>query len=297
MGNIRTVDAGAGFRWLADAYALGKRDPGAVLGGAAWVMLLMVLAATGLALVQLFVLAGRTDSWIVSFAASLVMMLPVLLVMAMAAVGYLRLLSEVDAGHGARAADVFRGFADFKAAGRVFAIMLTVTIAQQLVMIVVVATAMPDVARWYVEAMRTPGIAQPAPLPSGFWRAYGVMLLVMLATYSVQAIAVTQAILGHRQAPAALRDGVMGVLRNLPALLVCLVGCISIAMLALVAMVLAVFLLTMVSKLGAPWLALLIALPAYLLTMIVMLAFSFAALYVMWRDITDRPAAPSSVEA
>lgn len=296
METIRTLGAGAGFRWLADAYALGRRAPGTVLGGAAWMMLVFVGVSVALGLFNLFVLAGHMTSWIASFSASMLLMLPVLLIFAMATSGYLRLLSDVDAGRAASAFDVFAGFRDFGTASRVFAIMFVVMLVQQLVMIAAVVAFMPDVARWYVEAIQMRPAAQAPALPAGFWGAYGVMLAVMMVTYAVQGIAALQVILGNRTVPAALRDGVVGVLRNLPALLVCMVAGISVALLVFIAIIIAIFLLVLVGKLGAPWLALVIGIPLYLLAAAVVFAFSFAMGYAMWRDIAGR-VEPSGVEA
>lgn len=297
MGTIRTVGAGAGFRWLMDAYAMARRDPGAILGAAGWMLLLLLVVTAALMLVNLFVLPGLTTSWIASAVASVLVTLPMTLVLAMGTVGYLRLLADVDAAREARASDIFRGFTDFGTVARLFGLMFAVMLFQQVVMIAIVVAFLPDVAHWYMAMAQMRTAQSPTVLPNGFWSAYVVTMLVIVATYAVQAIAVPQLVLGRRSIPHALRDGVVGILRNLPALLACLVGLMTAGLAFLIVAIVLVFLLALVSQLVSAWLAIAIAVPLYLVAMTASFAWCAAAGYAMWRDIAGFAGATPAIEA
>ena len=298
MEGIRTVGPAAGFRWLRDAINIGRRGAFAVFGGAAILLLVGVLAGIAFGIVTGGAVAAFRTSTTVSFLLGLSFVIPMLLWMALGFVGYLRLIDAVESGRAAKATDALRGFGDFDAGFRAFLVLLVVMVVQQAVMIGLVASFAPELGRWYIAvfqgaATNTP----PAAVPPGIWKIYAFSLTFGTLGNAVQSIAMAQVALRGRGMAGALRDGVVGALRNLPALFV-LVACGIALALVLVAIIIAVvMLLMMVGKLVALWLAAILAVVLYMAFLVAMIAVGGAAMYYMWRDVAGPGGMASAVEA
>jgi hypothetical protein len=288
MDNVRTVEATAGFRWIWDAINIGRRGAAAIFGGASLLLLAAIVALFALmfAMGGLFAAMHQPSPWVTTPLA-IGVMLAMLLGMAFGLVGYLRLIDAVESGRGAAATDAFRGFEDFGAGRRAFAVMLAMMLVQQAVMIGLIAWLMPDLGRWYLDVLHGMGGAAGTPpaLPASLWKLYPASLLLNLVGSWVQAVAVGQVALGGRNAAGALRDGVVSLVRNLPALLVLVVVAIAFALAFLVIALVAVVVVVLVAKLIAMWLAVILALLLYIAFFIAMVAVGGASMYYMWRDI------------
>lgn len=286
MDEIRTVGPAAGFRWLWDAINIGRRGAGAIFGGAG-----LVLLACGLAVIafMLFLGAGMVATFgmspYASMVVALVLMLPVLLAMALGVVGYMRVIDAVESGRAAGATDALRGFTDFDAGLNAFLVLLVMMLVQQAIVLGLLAAFVPELRDWYLASLRGVANAAPAQAPPGFWKAYLLGLAVGVVGNGIQAIAIPQVALRGRGAAGALRDGIVGALRNLPALCVLVVTGTVLALTLLAVVVAAVFLLMMVGKLVAMWLAVIVGAVLYLALLVAMVAVGAAAMYYMWRDV------------
>lgn len=296
MDEVRTVGAAAGFRWVWDAINIGRRGAGAIFGGAGLLLLAAIVAMFALmfAMAGLFAAMHQASPW-VTMSLAIAIMLVMVLCMAFAMVGYLRLIDAVESGRNAGATDAFRGFEDFGAGSRAFAVMLAMMLVQQAVMIGLIAWLMPDLGRWYLDVLHGMGGAAGAPpaLPASFWKLYPVSLLLNLVSSWVQAVAVGQVALGGRNAAGALRDGIVSLLRNLPALFVLIVVAIAFAVAFVLIALVAVAAVALVAKLVAMWLAVILALILYIAFFVAMIAVGCASMYYMWRDIAGPGAAPA----
>jgi hypothetical protein len=300
MNGTRSAGAAAGYRWLVRAVDIGRRNPGAIFGGAAWLLVACVAGLVAFVLLSLAVQFGLHPGPGLSFALGLVITLPMLLVMALGMTGYLRLIDAVESGRDVRASAALDGFRAPRDGLRLFGAMLAIMLVQQLLMAALVAVFAPEVGRWYLDAMQGGVVRQPAPtsLPAGFWTVYGLMLVFGLFIYGVQSIAYSQVVLRGASIPSALADGVVGTLRNVAPMLVMVLLVIVAAIVLAIGFVLLVLLLGLLGKLVGGWLAFVLLVPLYLLAMPAIVAFSFALMYHLWRDIAGGPAgAGAAVEA
>jgi hypothetical protein len=297
---VRTVDALAGFRWIWDALNIGRRGARAIFGGAGLLLLTAIGAGIATVIVMGGVLAAVRGSQSMMMVVTFGFMAFMVLGMSFALVGYLRLVDAVESGRSARATDAFRGFTDPRAGGGAFVILLAIMVLQQALMIGLVAWLLPDLGRWYLDVLHDAAAAgQPPVLPSAFWKFYPASLLLNMVGSWVQAIAIGQVAIRGRSIAGALRDGVVGLLRNLPALLVLIVAAIVFAVAILLAVLLAAVLVVAIAKLVAMWLAVVLAVLLYLAFLVATIAVGCASMYYMWRDVAGPGATPSpaAVEA
>ena len=293
----RAVGPGHGWSWLTRAVNLGGHNAGAIFGGAALMLVVVLVLAVGLALVagglQLAMQPGAATGMLVSF----LIMVPLMAVICALMVGYLRLLDAVENGRPASAGDVFSGFRDLGTSGRVLGFVLLLAIAQYLLMGGLIALLAPEFGKWYIEVMQASSAGgtppDPSSVPSGFSAVFAVLVIVGLFVYAVQALGVGQIALRGRGIGAALGDGLSGSLKNLLPLLVLLLVCLGAAIVAGVAVFLLAMLVGLLGKLAGAWLAILLAIPLYLLAMLVLYVVMFGVMYFMWRDICGDGAAPA----
>jgi hypothetical protein len=298
---IRTVATAAPFRWIWDAINIGRRGAGAIFGGAGLLLLAAIgaMIALGMAMSMLFMAARNWPAMSIVF--TVAGMILVVLGMAFAIVGYLRLIDAVESGRGASASDAFRGFQDVRAGIRTFAVLLLLMLIQQALMMGLVAWLMPELGRWYLAVMHDVANASraPPPVPTAFWKFYPLTLALGLVGNWVQTVALAQVALGGRGIGGALRDGVVSLLRNLPALLVLIVAGIAFALAILVVVLIAVLAVVLIGKLVATWLAAVLGIALYLAFFVAIIAVGCASMYYMWRDIAGPGAVPAqaAVEA
>lgn len=285
----RAMGPGAGWRWLMQGINLGRNNPKAIFGGAFLLLLTVVLLAFGLSLIVGGLTIAMKPGLGGSMGLGLLIMLPVLLVMAGLMVGYLRLIDAVEAGRAAGPMDVFGGFKDMPAMVRAIVFIVVLAVAQNALLVGLVAWLAPDLGAWYLQNMQASMAgAQPpamAALPEGFGVAFVLILLLSLFGYAVQAIGMGQIALRQRGILGAITDGIAGAAKNLLPLLVLVLltiaACILFALLAM----LVVMIVGVLAKFAGVWLGILIGVPLYVVTLLVIYVVMFGVMYSLWRDV------------
>lgn len=275
----------AGIGWLTNAINLGRRNPKAVFGGAALMLLIALLPTAVTMPVQLLFkpgVGGLAAIMALSMLASL-LMVPLM-------GGYLRLIDAAENGRPASAGDVFSGYHRGGGALRMIGFGLAMLALYLLAVAAIIAIAGTGILSWYMQVIASSqqGGADAAvlpQLPAGFGLAIALGSLLWLFMSGVYAIGFGQVSLGRRGALAALGDGVVGSLKNLlPLLVMTLAGLLAMLLLG-IALVLLVLLLGLVAKLVGTWLLVALAVPLYLGLLLAMYVVMFGVVYHLWRDV------------
>ncbi|NYZ62071.1 hypothetical protein [Luteimonas deserti] len=293
---IRNVGAGHGWTWLVQAVNVGRGNPRAVYGAIAIVSLLALLPSLVQVVMQTaFGFDAQTQLAVIG-ATSLVSILVYPLLIG----GVLRVIDAVERGRPARAADVFRTFSAEGGAGRLVGFGVLMGALYILTFYALVSLFGEGVPEWYLEVMTlsqemgnagaSPATPPELPMPPagiGLLMALGLMFGIYYAT--VYAIGLGQVALGGRRVTAALRDGLVGALRNvLPVMVVAAIAMAGVFALMLVFGILVVM-ITVVASLVHPALAGVLLLPLYLALLLVLYIVMFGVMYAMWRDICAPP--------
>ena len=285
----RAVEVGAGIGWLRRAFDLGRANPQAIFGGAALLLVTLFVGAIGLSLLLVLASSALNADPTASMVVSSIVGLGIVALMAAMMVGYLRLIHAVEEGRPASAADVWTGFTDMAASGRAIGFMLLLTIAQYVLIIVLVSVFAHDFGVWYIDNLKTSMSGQPAvpmtSLPKGFGTAFVLMAIVGLFSYAVQAIGLGQIANGSAGIRGAFSDGVAGAMKNmLPfgvfLLLLLVVGIVLMLVIVLVAAIFAAL-----AKIIGVWPLLLIGIPLYFAAVLATMVVMFGVMYFVWRDI------------
>ena len=284
----RAMNAMAGFDWLKNGINLGRTNPKAVFGGAA-LLLVGVIAATFAGGLLAGVLLAMLGSGITGMAvAFLVVALPVLVVMGMLMVGYLRLVAAVESGRPAGAFDVFGGFTDRATSLRVIGFVLLLQLAQYALMIGLLSAFAGDVIEWYmqlIQASATGATPDLAGMPEGLGIAYLVMGVLGLVFFGIQSVGLYQIVLRGRGVFNALGDGFAGTFKNLLPLLVLMVAYVVALIVVVIAAVLLVLLVGLLAKLVGAWLGLVIGAVLYVAFLLACCVVAFGVMYHLWRDV------------
>ena len=292
--NARTVSMGAPFGWLMKAIDVGRRNPRALFGGFALVMLVGLVPSV----VQLGLQVALAGSPQLMMALYLLVLLASLVLMPPLTGGALRLLHACETGQPAAATDVLAGYAD-----RPFAVRMILTaLLMMLVYLVVFGVlyaVMPGkefMAELFARSVATPPGGQPdmsnlPDFPPSFllWLlGAGAVLMVLAHAYL---LAFSHAALGGHGAVEAVGQGFKATLKNVLPLLgftlaMCVVGFVAMLVLALV-----IGLLAGALMLVSPVLAGVVLLPVYLGVMLVLYVVMFGFYYHGWREIFGAPAA------
>lgn len=282
--SIARIDMASPFRWLSKALDVGRRHPGALLGGFA-LFLLLALLPTALQLAAQVVFGNAPTVMLVTQGVSMVLGL---LIFPPVMGGAFRLIHACETGGDARATDVFALYRDPPMAVRMmllallllafylalFGLLLLLPGGSYLVEFMKVAITTPQ---GQVPALPTP--------PAGFLLWLLAFLLVAVIASNANMFAYTQASLGDRGPVQALRDGLLATLSNLLpllglALVLILGGFVVMIVLALLlALVLGALMLI------SPVLATVVAVPIYLGLMLVAYVVMFGFYYHGWREI------------
>jgi hypothetical protein len=235
------------------------------------------------------------ESPVVSSLIGLLLSVPLMYVFVGLFIGYLRMVEKLDAGKPACAAEIVEGLRDVAANVRAFAVYMLLLVATYLLAGTLVAVLAPEVGRWYLDAMMSGPLEQPAPPPSGFmsgfFKVFPIVLALCLFTYAVQGIGVAQVALRDRGVIAALGDGFTGVARNLMPLLVLLVAAVSLWVAIALGFGILMALIMAAAHFTTQWL-LVLAVPLYLLLCGLAIAISYGMGYHLWRDICGGAPAP-----
>jgi hypothetical protein len=294
---MSTFSFRAPYRWLGEAGALLRRNPGAIVGGSGLLLAIALLPSV------LQLLLQRAAPGAGGSAASVVFSLLGLVLMPPALGGFFRLIQSVDRGTAAAPSQVTAMFRDGPVALRLIACNALFALLTLAVLAGLVALVGSDELLGYVRQLASikPN-ATPADVPEmppGTLPLVGLMLLVALFVTTAQQLAAAQIALAARPMLAASGDGVAATLRHAVALLlfflpVLLVATLMTLVAALVASVI-VLALGMLSQLLATLALVVVA----LLVLVPMYALLLAFFYCAWRELfsggrreSDRVAPP-----
>lgn len=294
----RSMGAGAGWRWIVRAVNLGGSNPTAIFGGAALLLLVIIVLAIALGGGMAATMPALEPGSTASFATSLLVTLPILLVMACMTVGYLRVIRAVETGQPASATGVFSGFGDMRVSLRAIGFILLLAIVQNVLLFGLMHALAPQMVEFYMQSMQFPpvdaGQQQMPVLPEGFWPAFLLIWLVGLLVYAVQAIGIGQIALNDRGVLGAIGDGAAGAFKNLLPLLVLLLAGIGAAIAVAVVVVLLALVVGLLAKLLGTWIAFVIGIPLYVAFVVAMLVVAFGVMYHIWHDVSgDDAGAPA----
>jgi len=290
----RSVNMAAPFRWLMKAVDVGRKQPRALFGGFALLMLVGMVPSVLQGLAQVMF---PTSPALLMTVYGAVIGLSLVLLPPLSGAAF-RLLHHCETGQPAQASDIFEGYRDRGLALRMILTALLLILAY-LAVFALLFTVVPGkefFAELFLRAAATPPGGQPdmtgmPPLPPSFllWMLLAAALLVVLGNAYMLAFA--QAALAGHGPVASVGSGLAGTLRNLLPLVglflaACIVGFVLILIFAiLVAMVAG--LLAMIS----PALAMVLLVPVYLVLMLVIYVVMFGFYYHAWIDIFGEPVA------
>lgn len=294
----RALGPGAGIGWLKNGVNLGRRNPKAIFGGVALMILAFALpiAVFCLAIAGMDVAKPGSAGF---FWTILILVLAFIPLMSAFAVGFLRLIDKVENERPARASDVFAAFRDPGAVLRVIGLIIVLAVTQYLLLGLMLGALAPGFGSWYLHNLQASMHGTPqgnAGLPSGFGLGISIAWLVGLVFNAVHALGLGQIALGGRGVFRAVGDGVVGAMKNLLPLLVMFLTLVAAMIVLALALILLVMAVALLSKLLGAWLIVVIAIPLYLAFALAMYVVMFGVMYYMWRDICgdDSPFAGSA---
>lgn len=288
----RTVSMGAPFRWLMKAVDVGRRNPRALFGGFALLLVVGLIPSV----VQMVAQSLLAESPQLVLAVYLVVILASLVIMPPLTGSAFRLLHACETGQPAAATDIFDGYRDGGFALRMILTALLVTLAY-LVLFGLLYVVMPGkefMIELFSRSMATPPGGQPdmsgmPPFPPSF-------LLWMLGAFAVMLVLTHAYLLAFGQAALAGQGPVDSVLAGFKATLRNVLPFLGFTLVAMVVGFVLVLILAIVVGLFAavlmavsPVLAGVVLLPVYLGLMLVMYVVMFGFYYHGWREIFDEP--------
>lgn len=290
----------SGLDWLRRGLACGRRNPRAILGGAAVLMAAAVLPNLLQLIAHGLLQPGEQAATAI---AALVTLLSVAL-MAPLIGGYLRLIDASEHGRPVHARDVFAPFRSRHEARPLILFALVLLIVQLLggaLLGALFRETLQDLQAWserLVQLMQqaTPGGPPPqlpAP-PDGLGGFLGLGSLLALFVGGVFAVGAGQIALRGRSVGRALAEGFDGAARNLLPLLVLALAAFALTVAVSLGLVLVLGVLSLVAAAIHPALAAAVLLPLYLALLAVLYAVVFGIAYQLWRDVTGEVAGEAS---
>lgn len=285
---MRALGPAAGWRWLMQGINLGRNDPKALFGAAAFLLgAALVPTLLQVALEVGFELTGE------AVAATLLALtlLYSLLVMPPLMGGLLRVIDAVENGRPTRATAIFDAFRTGGGARRMVLLALVMFAILAALLAVIVWAFGDGVVDWYFKAAAALQSAAPGkppslpPLPSGFGTVLALVVLVGLFFQGAQAISLGQVALTRRSVGGALADGFRGALKNLLPLVVLMVAAFIGMVLAAIVFGLLVTLLTAVGQIIHPALGIALAAPVNFAFLLMVYVVVFGVMYHLWRDV------------
>lgn len=293
----RTVSMGTPFRWLMKAVDVGRRNPRALFGGFA-ILLVISLVPT---VVQMVLQALLADSPTLMWSLYALVVLAGLLAMPPLTGAAIRLLHDCETGQPASALDVFNGYRDSAFAVRMVLTSLLL-FAFYLVVMGVLFALMPAkemIIEVFTRSMAVPPGGQPdltgldfdpASLPWLFLWMVGTAAVLFTAMH-VQLLATTHAALSGQGPMHALVSGLLGTLKNVLPLTGFTLAMLAIGFVAALLLALVLGLVAVVLTLVSPVLAGAVLVPAYLVAVLMMLVVLYGFYYHAWREIFGETAA------
>ena len=277
----------AGFDWLKRGINVGYANPKAVLGGAAFLLLMAFVPALITLPIQFGVMrAGSQPDWT---AFGLVMAISVLAGLLLIPLygGYLQVIDAAERGLPARARDIFQPYRQGGAL-RLIGYGLAIFGVYVAALGIIIAASGMGIARWYAQLMTAQLHHQPLPadaMPDGIGMAVALVMVFGLFMMGAYAISLGQVALRRRNIFAAIGDGFAGALKNVLPLLVFVISLLVAFIVFVVVIVLLAGLLTLLGKLAGTWLVLLLVAPLYIGVMVAVYATMFGTMYYLWRDV------------
>ena len=293
----RTVSFATPFRWLMKAVDVGRRNPRALFGGFA-ILLVIGLVPTGVQMVLQALLADRP---VVMWTLYALVVLASMLAMPPLTGAAIRVLHDCETGQPASALDVFNGYRD-----SAFAVRLVLTsllmFAMYVVVLAVLFAVMPAkemMIDLFSRSLATPPGGQPdmtgfdmdtSTLPWLFLWFVGAMAVIFTAMH-MQMLTITHAALSGQGPVASLASGVIGTLKNIVPLTAFTLAMLVIAFVAMIVLGLVLGLLAVVLTLVSPVLAGVVLLPIYLAAILLGMIVLYGFYYHAWREIFGETAA------
>lgn len=275
----------AGFGWLTRGISVGFRHPRPLFGGAALLLLLILVPSLISLRMQLGLRMGVQPSPAVFGWLMLGSALLGLLVVPLYA-GYLQVVDAAERGLPARARDIFMPYRQ-GLAPRLIGYALTMMVLYVAMIAIVIAVAGRGIASWYMQVVTAQMNHQPPALalPSGFGTAMALFAVFGLFMMGLYAISLGQVALRRRGVFAAIGDGLAGALKNLLPLVVFALSLLVTWIVVGLAFVILAALLALLAKLVGAWLMFALIIPLYIVLLLTMFATMFGVMYHLWRDV------------
>lgn len=273
----------AGWSWLKSGFSVADKDASSVLGASALLLLCAVLIAVAQRAVGLNATSGLALRVVAALASGLV--LPILMG------GFMRLIDANRRGRPVSAWMVFQPFQSGPDALRLALFGLCMTLVYLAFLLLVMSTVGHSVLLWsqQVAAMKAHGasLRDMPPLPHAFGPTMFLFTLFYIFYGGAMAIGIGQVALQNETPLAAIRDGAIGVVKNvLPLFVLAICGFVTAVVLTVI---LAIVLLIAGMLAGLISHALATALPfaILLVAMLPICACVMGVNYAVWNEVTN----------
>jgi hypothetical protein len=289
----RSRGLSAGFGWLNRGISAGFRHPKPLFGGAALLMVAVLISMCITMPMQFSVLRSGSPSpatglgWVMALS-----MLLGMLVLPLYA-GYLQVVDAAEQGATARASDIVRPYREGKAL-RLIGYGILMAVVYIAVFVLIILATGGSTLHWYMQAMTAQANHQlpPTALPDGFGITF--LLFMVLGIFS---ISLGQVALGNRSVFGAISDGFVGTLKNLLPLLMLGLGLFVVWLGVALCFGIAVAILAFIAKLFSPFLMFVVIVPLYIALILVIFTAMFGVVYHLWRDVCGDDVVTGTAEA
>lgn len=298
-----TVGMSAPFRWLRKSLDVGRRNPKALFGAIAFVILVIVAMTMVQMVMQTAAQASMTGLMVVMAVMTLVNWVVLPPVMG----GLFRVVDATDRGVPVSASDVFNGYGKGHGGKRLILTSLAYSLAYLAMIALLMLTPIGQFFREYFTiALATPMGGEPdvAALTALFANTSPAIFLwlpvlgIVIATWMhAYMLALATAALRDVDVPTAVVAGLLAALRNFLPLLGFLLVFMIAGFFALLLLGLVLGLLLGLLAMASPILVLLVMFPLMLLVLVGVYALMFGFYYHGWREIfglADDDSAPTS---
>lgn len=281
----RSKGPSAGIDWLKHGISVGFRHPKPLFGGAALLLLVVLLPSLVTLPLQLHAAStGAAMSPVLFLGIMAISLLIGLLIVPLYA-GYLQVIDAAERGLPARARDIFMPYAHGEAL-RLIGYGLALILIYILMIAIVIAAAGSGIASWYMQVVAAQANHLPPPgLPQGFGIAMALSTVLGLFMIGFYSISLGQVALRRRGVFNAIGDGLMGALKNLLPLLVLAFGLIVAWIVAAIGIAIVAIILALLGKLAGTWLMVVLLVPLYIALILLMFVIMFGVMYYLWRDV------------
>ncbi|MGN2254168.1 hypothetical protein ACFWZ4_12370 [Frateuria sp. GZRe12] len=287
----RSKGPGAGLGWLTRGIDVAFRHPRPLMGGAGLLLVACLLPSLATLPFQWHAMQpGAQPNPVMFGGLMLFSMLLGLLVVPLYA-GYLQMVDAAARGQRPHARDIFKPYAQGQAPRLMGYALVLMAVFVALFALVLLAAG-GGLVGWYMQAIAAQANHLPPPgLPAGFMSTFALLMVLWLFMMGFYAISLGQVSLGNRSVFGSIGDGVAGALKNVLPLLVFALSLVLVWIVATIALVLLVLVVGLLAKLVGMWLVFVLAIPLYVLMVLVMYAVMFGMMYHLWRDVCGDDAA------